>query len=144
MEHGLSTLGSTCTIGRTERELNKSTPGWVLSPPQGPRNAVCVPVSNGVDYSRCSNHEETSYRRHTLQLTTGLGERALQAEPALSVTPILGYFGTLIRMVDTMSCTSPSIPFGLRCNELQHEAQNSRQAIPSCQVMLTSGEYMGC
>ena len=31
---------------------------------------------------------------------------------------MIGCFGTLIRMVDPKSCTSPSIPLGLRCNEL--------------------------
>jgi hypothetical protein len=56
---------------------------------------------------------------------------------------VTGCFGTLITTADPFLCTSPTIPLGVRCNELHSKAHNTRQAIPSCQVMLTSGEYMG-
>ena len=70
-----------------------------------------------VTYSRCSDHCWASWR-HKLRVTTGVRERAMQAELASSASPEIGCFGTLIMMADPMSCTSSSVPLGLRCNEL--------------------------
>lgn len=57
------------------------------------------------------------------------------------------HYHRIVRHADhdcgSYAMSSPSIPLGLRCNELYKKAQNIRQAIPSCQAMLTSGEYMG-